>query len=318
MKKHRLSIQEAAQETGLGPDTLRYYERIGLIDRIERADNGHRQYCEQDIVWINFLKQLRATGMSIAQMKEFAQLRRDGDGSIPERIAMLEEHRRKLEEQVESIVSFMSVIDFKIARHKKLENNRMNTSTTNWIDEIVAANRDFTNRINPDKLPVARTPGAAVITCMDPRVNLEAIGIPQFTQEGEGNSSVRIIRTLGAMADNRSLIVGIFLAGIHEITLIMHSDCGCCLAHSKIGSIIENMQNRLSPTAFQAFRADIGEPFEENLQSYLKTFDNPREAVKQEIEAIKSLPFIPDNLILHGLVYTLETGHIDVIVNGYA
>lgn len=186
-----------------------------------------------------------------------------------------------------------------------------------WLDQIIAANTDFRSRIDIDQLPVARAPGSAVITCMDPRVNLESIGIMPFSNSGAGTSSIRIIRTLGAMGDYRSLIVGIYLAGIREVVLLMHTDCGCCLAYSKIDTIIENMQSRLSSDSFEAFNTEIGEPFSDHLRDYLKAFQNPYDAVQTEIMHIKSLPFIPDDLILHGLVYELESGKIAVVVNGY-
>lgn len=192
------------------------------------------------------------------------------------------------------------------------------SQATNWNNQIESENQAFLDRIDPNTIPTARAPGQCVITCMDPRVNLEAIGIPGFSEKGSNSSSMRIIRTLGAMAENRSLIVGIFLAGFREITLVMHTDCGCCLAHSKIDVILENMQNRLSVEAFDSFKADIGEPLEENLQAYLKTFDKPRQAVKREIESIQQLPFIPDDLVLHGVLYELKSGKAEVIVNGYA
>jgi carbonic anhydrase len=187
-----------------------------------------------------------------------------------------------------------------------------------WLDQIVAENSKFNARIHPDKLPIARMPGPAVITCMDPRVNLESVGISGFSGEGEGESSVRIIRTLGAMADNRSLLVGIFLAGVREIVLLMHTDCGCCLAYSKIDVIVENMKNRLSSEAFRAFKAEIGEPFAERLRTYLKAFEDPHKAVKKEIESIRRIPFVPDELILHGLLYELNSGKVEVVVNGYS
>lgn len=188
---------------------------------------------------------------------------------------------------------------------------------TNWLDHITAANAAFRAGIQPEKLPVARTPGPAVITCMDPRVNLAAIGIPGFAETGEGASSVRIIRTLGAMADNRSLIVGIFLAGFREIIVLMHTDCGCCLAYSKIDVIVENMQQRLPTADFQAFQNTIGEPFHANLRAYLKAFEDPHAALLKEIDSIRHLPFVPADLIVHGLLYELSSGKIEVVVNGY-
>ena len=152
---------------------------------------------------------------------------------------------------------------------------------------------------------------------MDPRVNLEAIGLPCFSEKGEGGSSIRVIRTIGAMAEPRSLMIGIFLAGIRELVIVMHTDCGCCLAFSKIDVIVSNMQNSLSPSQFQDFKNTIGEPFRENLRVWLKVFEDPRDAVKKEIVAIKSYPFIPQQLIIHGLLYELASGKIEVIVNGY-
>ncbi|NDJ75533.1 MAG: hypothetical protein GYB65_04675 [Chloroflexi bacterium] len=193
----------------------------------------------------------------------------------------------------------------------------MSAHQTRWLDQIKTANSAYQARIVPGKLPVERAPGPAVITCMDPRVNLEAIGIPAFAGDGAGASPVRIIRTLGAMADSRSLLAGIFLAGFREIVLLVHTDCGCRLAYARIDVIVENMQNRLSPAAFQAFRADIGEPFAEKLRTYLKAFQDPRAAVEREIDSIRRLPFVPDDLILHGLLYELETGRVEVVVNGY-
>ena len=189
---------------------------------------------------------------------------------------------------------------------------------TQWLEQILAANNDFRARIERDALPVARAPGQAVITCMDPRVNLEAIGIPGFSNTGAGSSSVRIIRTIGAMADHRSLVVGLFLAGIREIVVLMHTDCGCCLAYSRIDAMVENMRARLSPAAFETFKAEIGEPFTDHLRAYLKAFEDPYVAVRKEIESIRQLPFVPDDVILHGLVYELSSGSVEVVVNGYS
>src|SRR6185436_6732436 len=116
------------------------------------------------------------------------------------------------------------------------------TGETRWLDHMIDENRRFRARIRPEALPVKRTPGSVgVITCMDPRVNLEAIGIPQFGANGESESSVRIVRSIGAMSESRSLVIGTCLAGIREFAVLMHTDCGCCLAFSKIDTVIENL-----------------------------------------------------------------------------
>lgn len=187
-----------------------------------------------------------------------------------------------------------------------------------WLDTVQLENVKFRERIHVDKLPVLRAPGTVgVITCIDPRVNLEAIGIPCGTDAGENASSVRVIRTIGAMAEPRSLVVGIFLAGIRELAIVMHTDCGCCLAFTKIDVIASNLENNLSPVQFQEFKSAIGEPFRDNLRVWLKAFEDPKEALKKEIAAIRSYPFIPGELIIHGLLYELASGNIEVVVNGY-
>jgi DNA-binding transcriptional MerR regulator len=76
----KLTIQQVADATGLSVYTLRYYERIGLIHLIDRAENRHRRYSIYDLDWIEFLTKLRTTGMSIQQMLSYAELQRHGFG----------------------------------------------------------------------------------------------------------------------------------------------------------------------------------------------------------------------------------------------
>ncbi len=73
-----LNIQKVAHVTGLSVHTLRYYEKIGLLDLVVRTSSGYRHYTEADLSWIEFLKRLRETGMPIATMQKFAELRRKG------------------------------------------------------------------------------------------------------------------------------------------------------------------------------------------------------------------------------------------------
>lgn len=94
-----LTIQQTAAATGLTVHTLRYYERIGLIDPIQRKDNKHRLYREEDILWIEFLLKLRSTGLPIQKMLRYAELRRLGNQqeSVSERKMLLEQHTLSLE-----------------------------------------------------------------------------------------------------------------------------------------------------------------------------------------------------------------------------
>ena len=84
------SIQGAATETGLSADTLRYYERIGVLPGIARTSSGHRRFSEGDIGWIKLVQCLRATGMSIQELHRYAMLMQEGDSTAEERLQLLE------------------------------------------------------------------------------------------------------------------------------------------------------------------------------------------------------------------------------------
>lgn len=114
MNEDTLTIQQVAGATGLSEHTLRYYERIGLIHPITRADNGHRRYLPDDVGWINFLTKLRATGMSIQQMQQYAELQREGDSSLPQRLEMLKSHHEEVEMRIEALTENLKVISYKI------------------------------------------------------------------------------------------------------------------------------------------------------------------------------------------------------------
>lgn len=190
----------------------------------------------------------------------------------------------------------------------------MPPTNTDWLEQILQANRDFCDRIDADRIPKegASCP-YAIITCMDPRVNLEAVGIPPFSQDGQLNSQVKIIRTLGAGPEYRSLLVGIHLAGFKEIAVIVHTDCGSSVAYQKIDTLMENMQNTLSPSKFKELKDSIGEPFSQRLLEWLGAFQDPRAAVRKQVQAIKDHPLAPPDLIVHGLLYDLSSGTIELI-----
>jgi DNA-binding transcriptional MerR regulator len=118
--EEELTIQEVAAQTGLSVHTLRYYERVGLLDPVGRASSGHRRYMADDIAWISFLQCLRKTGMSIRQMQAYADLRRRGDASIPERLAFLEEHQRLMQENMHQLEAYMDAIKRKIQHNRSM------------------------------------------------------------------------------------------------------------------------------------------------------------------------------------------------------
>jgi DNA-binding transcriptional MerR regulator len=121
MMEQKLTIQETADRTGLSQDTLRYYERIGLINPVQRTSSGHRRYGEGDLAWIAFLNRLRATGMPVRQMQLYAALRRQGDGTLPERRQMLETHADEVQARIAELTQNWQAIKDKIETYKQME-----------------------------------------------------------------------------------------------------------------------------------------------------------------------------------------------------
>jgi DNA-binding transcriptional MerR regulator len=112
------TISGVAGCTGVSSDTLRYYERIGLIHGVDRLSNTHRRYTESDIQWIQFLLRLRATGMSIQQMLEYTRLQRLGESTLRERVAMLKAHHDQVEAHIQQMQEYLVVLDYKITMYE--------------------------------------------------------------------------------------------------------------------------------------------------------------------------------------------------------
>ena len=132
-----LTIQQAAAATGLTVHTLRYYERIGLIDPIPRKDNKHRLYREEDIRWIAFLLKLRSTGLPIQKMLRYAELRRLGNQreSVSERKALLEQHTLSLEAALAELQGNLAVMYQKIALYGDIEATLAAYAATPSVDK---------------------------------------------------------------------------------------------------------------------------------------------------------------------------------------
>jgi DNA-binding transcriptional MerR regulator len=115
-----LTIRETALRTGLTAHTLRYYERLGLIIAA-RSASGHRRYRKSDLEWINVLICLRDTGMPIQRMIEFARLVREGESTIPKRVALLKTHRGEVLANLDRHRRYLQMIEQKIRSYATFE-----------------------------------------------------------------------------------------------------------------------------------------------------------------------------------------------------
>lgn len=119
--ENQFSIQQISQLTGLTVHTLRYYEKIGMLNDVARNEHGYRQYQESDILWIEFLIRLRETGMPINEMKRFSDLRSQGESTIRERREMLEAHQEDINAQINALKENLMSIRDKVIYYKTLE-----------------------------------------------------------------------------------------------------------------------------------------------------------------------------------------------------
>ena len=115
---NEMTIQAVAQETRLSTYTLRWYEKIGLIPRIDRAPNGHRRYTADDIGRIRFITRLRDTGMPIEEIKRYVDLPQD-DSAIQERLDLLQRQREAIQNKIAELAETLDYIDYKIDHYQE-------------------------------------------------------------------------------------------------------------------------------------------------------------------------------------------------------
>jgi DNA-binding transcriptional MerR regulator len=109
---------QAAQQSGFSIDTLRYYEKIGLI-AVDRQANGHRAFDAEDLEWLGVLRCLRDTGMPIADMRRYAELARTGDATLQERLRLLSEHDVHVAEAITTLQAQREHLTEKIAWYQE-------------------------------------------------------------------------------------------------------------------------------------------------------------------------------------------------------
>jgi len=109
-----MRIAEVSQKYDLTADTLRYYERIGLIPSVNRNAGGIRDYIEEDCNWVNFIKCMRGAGLSIEVLVEYVTMFQQGNSTIKARKKLLIEQRSHLAEKIEKMQQTLERLDEKI------------------------------------------------------------------------------------------------------------------------------------------------------------------------------------------------------------
>jgi DNA-binding transcriptional MerR regulator len=111
-------IGEVTALVGISIDTLRFYERSGLIPGVSRRPNGHRLYGSRDLAWVRTIRALRSAGMSIATLRRFVRLSQEGGDTIAARCELLAEHRELLRARIADLEGHLKLLDDKLSIYR--------------------------------------------------------------------------------------------------------------------------------------------------------------------------------------------------------
>lgn len=114
-----MTIAEASKKYDISADTLRYYERIGLIPPVPRTKSGIRDYDEASCGWIQLMKCMRKAGVQIEALIEYVALYQQGEEMARARKAILEEQREQLRMRLEEMQESLHLLDKKIQHYEE-------------------------------------------------------------------------------------------------------------------------------------------------------------------------------------------------------
>jgi DNA-binding transcriptional MerR regulator len=115
------SIGEVAARTGLSAHTLRFYEREGILPSpVERSESGHRVYGEDEVEWLHICRALRASGMPLADIREYVALVKQGPGNEQARLDCLQRHQLRLGAQIDELRRCADWIDAKAGYYEQV------------------------------------------------------------------------------------------------------------------------------------------------------------------------------------------------------
>ena len=114
-----MTIKEVCEKYDITADTLRYYERVGVIPEVSRTKGGIRNYTEEDIAWVENAICMRNAGVPVEMLIEYVRLFQEGDGTFKARRDLLAEARADIQEQLDRITETARLLDYKISRYEE-------------------------------------------------------------------------------------------------------------------------------------------------------------------------------------------------------
>lgn len=113
-----LTIKEVSEQYGIPSDTLRYYERVGVIPPVTRTAGGIRDFSSEDIAWVETAKCMRAAGLPIETLIEYVRLFFEGDETFQARLDLLSEQRDLLLKRKKQLEETLARLNYKISRYE--------------------------------------------------------------------------------------------------------------------------------------------------------------------------------------------------------
>lgn len=126
-----MTIKEVSEKYNISQDTLRYYERIGMIPEISRTPGGIRNYQDSDLGWVELAICMRSAGLPIEALIEYVKLYQQGDATFAARLQLLQEQRENLEEQKTQLEKAINKLKYKISRYEIA----VQTGKLTWEDD---------------------------------------------------------------------------------------------------------------------------------------------------------------------------------------
>ncbi len=108
------TVGQMAKRLGVAPSTLRYYDKEGLLPYVERSDGGIRMFKESDYEWLTIIECLKQSGLSIKEIRQYIDLCRQGDATIPERLQLFANRRRAVQQQMAQLQKTLDMLDYKL------------------------------------------------------------------------------------------------------------------------------------------------------------------------------------------------------------
>lgn len=110
---------QTAQKMGISAHTLRFYDKEGLLPNVGRDEHGNRRFTDNDLQWLSLLQCLKNTGMSLKDIKRFAECTTIGDDTIEERLALFENQTQNVKQQIAELQRYLGLLEYKVAFYQQ-------------------------------------------------------------------------------------------------------------------------------------------------------------------------------------------------------